>query len=217
MGSPLVTVCEGGALRMVHSPMSSMARHSRSQSIVLQQNDDNAEPAASQNQPYASAPAHAAAVQSSEEPTKQQVSDLDLTAKLKGIPEVMTSSREAANEGTGSHSAGNPRDAPPVVVESVGVTESLHTTSGSSGFADELEGRLNSLMMAECETPGALTEIADLAFRAAVGQLEGGEYVLSERCFQVALRACPASRTKAVIKIQTLLKHVQDQIQRTSE
>ena len=211
MGSPLGTVCEGGALRMVHSPMISMAQHSRSQSIVLQQNDDNAEPAASQSQPYASAPANVAAGQSSENPTKQQISALDLTSELKGIPEVMTSSLEAANEGTGSHTAEKPRDAPPVVVES------FPTIYESSAIADKLEGRLNSLMIAECETPGALTEIADLAFRAAVGQLEGGELVLSERCFQVALRACPASRTKAVIKIQTLLKHVQDQIQLTSE
>lgn len=83
------------------------------------------------------------------------------------------------------------------------------------GVADMLERRLRGFVNSETENPGGLAQIADLAFRAAVGQLEGGDFAESERCFRVALAACPASRTKAVAKIQTLLTHVQDQLQRT--
>lgn len=207
IGSPLVTVCEGGALRMVQSPMSSMSRRSHPQSIALQQNDASAEPAAGQNQPCASA--HAAAAQASELTTQQHSTEFLPIAELKGVPKVMVSSQEGADDGTGTQSAGNDKDNPSVASIPL-------PTSSVSGVADELEGRLNDLIMAECEVPGSLAEVADLAFRAAVGQLEVSQFVQAERCFQVALRACPATKTKAVAKIQTLLKHVQEQIQRTS-
>ena len=78
-----------------------------------------------------------------------------------------------------------------------------------------MEQRLGSLADSETESPGGLAQLADLAFRAAVGQLESGDFSQSERCFKVALVACPASRTKAVAKIETLLRHVQDQLQCT--
>ena len=77
--------------------------------------------------------------------------------------------------------------------------------------AAALERELDSLLGKR--NPAALAQLADVAFKTAAAELEHGSLRQARRCFQVALKACPPARTKAMAKIETLLRHVQQQLE----
>ena len=91
--------------------------------------------------------------------------------------------------------------------------------TADSQLIHELTGALDRLCIhgpAPPEASQQVAAIADGAYRAGVRCLEREAFADAIGLLTVALRACPPSKTRAVTKVETLLKYAQSQLSVTT-